>query len=108
MCIAVGTLPMPAAQWELPPSPADDVLPSKTLPPLCQEWVIKRARIDERIAAAPLPVVTGPPGAGKTAAVASWAAGTDGPVAWVTLDRYDSEWDVFWAAVVAGLGSAGG
>lgn len=98
---------MPAAQTELPPSPADDVLPSKTRPPMCQEWVIRRARIEERIAAAPLTVVTGPPGAGKTTAVASWAAGTDGPVAWVTLDRYDSQWSVFWSAVVAALGSAG-
>jgi LuxR family transcriptional regulator, maltose regulon positive regulatory protein len=98
---------MSAAQSEPPPSPADDVLPSKTLPPVCQEWVITRARIEDRVAVAPLTVVTGPPGAGKTTAVASWAAGTDGPVAWVTLDRYDSQWDVFWSAVVAALGSAG-
>src|SRR6202034_1257703 len=84
-----------------------DVLPSKTLAPVCQEWVIRRARIDERIATAPLTVVTGPPGAGKTTAVASWAAGTDGRVAWVTLDRYDSQWEVFWPAVVAALSSAG-
>jgi LuxR family maltose regulon positive regulatory protein len=110
MCIAMGTVPVPAAQPELPPSPADDVLPSKTLPPVRREWVIPRPRIEERIAAAPLTVVTGPPGAGKTTAVASWAAGpdgADGPVAWVTLDRYDSQWNVFWPAVVTALGCAG-
>jgi len=104
--VFIGT-PTPAAQAELAPSPADDVLLSKTLPPACQEWVIRRARIDQRIAAAPLTVVTGPPGAGKTTAAASWAAGTDGPVAWVTLDRYDSQWGVFWPAVVTALGCAG-
>jgi LuxR family maltose regulon positive regulatory protein len=83
------------------------VLPSKTHPPACQEWVIPRARIEERIGAAPLTVITGPPGAGKTTAVASWTARADGPVAWVTLDRYDSQWDVFWSAVVAALSCAG-
>jgi LuxR family maltose regulon positive regulatory protein len=83
------------------------VLPSKILRPVCQEWVIRRARIEERIAVDPLTVLTGPPGAGKTTAVASWAAGADGPVAWVTLDRYDSHWDVFWSTVVAALARAG-
>jgi LuxR family transcriptional regulator, maltose regulon positive regulatory protein len=83
------------------------VLLTKTLPPACPEWVIRRSRIEERVAAAPLTVVTGPAGAGKTTAVASWAAGARGPVAWVTLDRYDSQWDVFWTAVVAALGCAG-
>src|ERR1700742_1751360 len=107
MCIAMGTVPMSAAQSELPPRPADDVLPSKTLPPACPEWVIRRSRIEERVAVAPLTVVTGPPGAGKTTAVASWAAGPGGPVAWVTLDRYDGQWDVFWSTVVSALGCAG-
>src|ERR1700729_2915847 len=107
MCIAMGTVPMPAAHSELPPRPADDVLPSKTFPPVCQGWVIRRSRIEERIAAGPLTVVTGPPGAGKTTAVASGAAGRQGPVAWVTLDPYDSQPDVFWSAVVTALGCAG-
>jgi len=98
---------MSAAQPELPPRPADDVLPSKTLPPAGPGWVIGRSRIEERIAVAPLTVVTGPPGAGKTTAVASWAAGPVGPVAWVTLDRYDGQWAVFWATVVSALGCAG-
>jgi LuxR family maltose regulon positive regulatory protein len=85
----------------------NDVLLSKITPPACQEWVIRRSRIEERIAAGPLTVVTGPPGAGKTTAVASWLAGAPGPVAWVTLDRYDSRPDVFWSTVVAALRHAG-
>lgn len=55
----------------------------------------------------PLTVVTGPPGAGKTTAAASWAAGARGPVAWVTLDRYDGRPSVFWSAIVEALRRAG-
>jgi LuxR family transcriptional regulator, maltose regulon positive regulatory protein len=95
------------AQSVPPPRSADDVLPSKTLPPARPDWVIRRSRIEDHIAAVPLTVVTGPAGAGKTTAVASWAAHAEGPVAWVTLDRYDSQWDVFWTAVVAALECAG-
>jgi LuxR family transcriptional regulator, maltose regulon positive regulatory protein len=80
---------------------------SKITAPCRNEWVIRRPRIEERIAAGPLTVVTGPPGAGKTTAVASWLAGTHGTVAWVTLDRYDSRPSVFWATVVAAMRHAG-
>ena len=40
-------------------------------------------------------------------AVASWAAAEPGPVAWMTLDHYDSNPKVFWATVVAALRNAG-
>jgi LuxR family transcriptional regulator, maltose regulon positive regulatory protein len=101
------TVPAPPALSKSPPSAADNVLLSKITPPACREWVIRRSRIEERIAAGPLTVVTGPPGAGKTTAVASWLAVAETPVAWVTLDRYDSRPDVFWSTVVAALRSAG-
>jgi LuxR family transcriptional regulator, maltose regulon positive regulatory protein len=102
------TMPAPPpALSKIPPSAAVNVLLSKITPPACREWVIRRSRIEERIAAGPLTVVTGPPGAGKTTAVASWRAAAGDPVAWVTLDRYDSRPDVFWSTVVAALRSAG-
>lgn len=101
------TVPAPPALSKSPPSAADNVLLSKITPPACKEWVIRRSRIEERIAAGPLTVVTGPPGAGKTTAVASWLAVAEEPVAWVTLDRYDSRPDVFWSTVVAALRGAG-
>ena len=103
----MATVPASAAARTNPPSAAGSVLLSKITPPACQGWVIRRSRIEERIAAGPLTVVTGPPGAGKTTAVASWLAVAEGPVAWVTLDRYDSRPDVFWSTVVAALRSAG-
>jgi LuxR family transcriptional regulator, maltose regulon positive regulatory protein len=90
-----------------PPSAADNVLLSKITPPACKEWVIRRSRIEERIAASPLTVITGPAGAGKTTAVASWLAVAEDPVAWVTLDRYDSRPEVFWSTVVAALRGGG-
>ena len=59
--------------------PADDlVLASKLAAPRLPGWMVARPRLDTRIAvgaAGPLTVVTGPPGAGKTTALASWAAG---------------------------------
>ena len=57
----------------------------------------------------PLTTVTGPPGSGKTMAIASWAATSadPGPLAWVTLDDYDNRPRVFWSYVVAALRRAG-
>ncbi len=101
------TMPAPPALAKSLPSAADNVLLTKITPPACKEWVIRRSRIEERIAAGPLTVVTGPPGAGKTTAVASWLAVAEDPVAWVTLDRYDSRPEVFWSTVVAALRTAG-
>src|SRR5215469_11150813 len=92
---------------------ADDlVLTSKLAPPRIPGWVVPRKRIERRIAdgaRGPLTVVTGPPGAGKEIAVASWAAGASGagPVAWVTIDDYDNRQKVFWSYVLAGLRRAG-
>ena len=55
----------------------------------------------------PLTVVTGPPGAGKTMAVAMWAAAQPGPVAWVGLDEFDNRPGMFWSYVVAALRRSG-
>jgi LuxR family transcriptional regulator, maltose regulon positive regulatory protein len=90
----------------------DPVLTSKLTPPQIPDWVVPRERIESRIAEGvrgPLTVVTGPPGAGKTIAVASWAAaGSElGPTAWVTLDEYDNRQQAFWSYILVGLQSAG-
>ena len=89
----------------------DPILQSKITVPARPPWVVSRPRLDERVAQGTqrsLTSVTGPPGAGKTLAVASWAAGRPaGPVAWVTLDEYDNRPEVFWSYVVAALRQAG-
>ena len=56
----------------------DPILTSKITVPEVPEWAVLRPRITGLIAEGtrwcPLTVVTGPPGAGKTMAVALWAA----------------------------------
>ena len=85
----------------------DPILTSKITAPSVPAWAVERPRITELIAEGtrwcPLTVVTGPPGAGKTMAVALWAAAETRAVAWVGLDEFDSRPGVFWAYVAAAL-----
>jgi len=104
-----GDLATPSA----PPVRAGTVLPaSKVTIPASPEWMIARPRLLDRLARGArhaLTVVVGPPGAGKTVAVAAWARSgrTPGPVAWVTLDPHDDRPDVFWPLLLEGLRRAG-
>jgi LuxR family transcriptional regulator, maltose regulon positive regulatory protein len=90
----------------------DPVLIAKITMPDIPDWGVRRPRIEKLIAEGargPLTTVTGPPGAGKTMAIASWAATTDYPccLAWITLDSYDNRPKVFWSYLVAALRQAG-
>ena len=90
----------------------DPVLMSKITMPGLPGWAITRPRIDKLIekgARGRLTSVTGPPGAGKTMAIASWAAARSVPYtpAWITLDEYDNRPRVFWSYVAAALREAG-
>jgi len=90
----------------------DPVLISKITMPDLPGWTVARPRIDKLVAEGaqgPLTLVTGPPGAGKTMAIASWAAAGSRPgaLAWITLDDYDNRPRVFWSYVTAALRRAG-
>ena len=89
----------------------DPILASKVTAPGVPDWALGRPRITKQIAQGtrwrPLTVVTGPLGAGKTMALAQWAATESKPVAWVTLDKYDNRPAVFWSYVVAALRRSG-
>ena len=86
----------------------DPILHSKITAPALPAWVVPRPRLASQIAQRTLTSVTGPPGAGKTVAAASWADRYDcGPVAWVRLDEFDNCPEVFWSYVLAALGQAG-
>jgi LuxR family transcriptional regulator, maltose regulon positive regulatory protein len=88
----------------------DLILTSKVTAPSVPEWALQRPRITELIAAGPqcsLTVVSGPPGAGKTMALAMWAATQAGPVAWVSLDEYDNRPGIFWSYTLAALRQSG-
>ena len=89
----------------------DPILAAKITPPGVPDWAVQRPRITKLIAEGarwcPLTVVTGPPGAGKTMALALWAAADSGTVAWLSLDEYDNRPRVFWSYVVAALHRSG-
>jgi LuxR family maltose regulon positive regulatory protein len=89
----------------------DPILTSKITAPDVPAWAVQRPRITGRIAEGtrwcPLTVVTGPAGAGKTMAVAIWAAAEADRVAWVCLDEFDNRPGAFWSYVVAALRRSG-
>jgi LuxR family maltose regulon positive regulatory protein len=89
----------------------DPILAAKITAPDVPDWAVSRPRITKLVTQGmrwyPLVVVTGPVGAGKTMAVASWAAAEPGPVAWVSLDEFDNRPSVFWSYVVAALRRSG-
>jgi len=89
----------------------DPNLASKITPPGVPDWAWPRTRITKLIGENarkyPLTVVSGPAGAGKTMALALWAAAEPGPVAWVGLDGYDNQPVIFWSYVLAALRRSG-
>jgi len=92
-------------------SRGDPILASKITVPNVPGWALRRSRVTTLITqgmrCCSLTIVTGPPGAGKTMALALWAAAESGPVAWVTLDKYDNRPGVFWSYAVAALRRSG-
>jgi len=104
--------PGAAADSERSAGPGDDpILASKITVPDVPAWTVRRPRITELIARGtrwcPLTAITGPPGAGKTMALALWAAAEPGAVAWVSLDEYDNRPGVFWSYAIAALQRSG-
>src|SRR5437764_315563 len=101
-----------AARASRPTVSADvPILAAKITAPGVPDWAVPRPRITMLIAQGSrwhrLTVVTAPAGAGKTMALASWAAAEPGAVAWVGLDGYGNQPKIFWAYVVAALPRAG-
>ena len=87
------------------------ILASKITVPGVPDWVVPRPRITRLIAQGTrwrsLTVLTAPAGAGKTMALALWAAAQPATVAWLGLDEFDNRPGVFWANVVAALRRSG-
>ena len=87
------------------------ILAARITAPGVPDWAVPRPRISKLIAEGarrcPLTIVTGPPGAGKTMALALWAADEPGTVLWISLDDFDSQPGAFWSYAVAALGRSG-
>src|SRR4051794_11693778 len=79
--------------------------------PLVPAWVLPRSRLNQLLddSDRQLPVVCAPTGAGKTSAVAAWAAGPSSPlgVVWLDVSRAGSEPDMVWRRLCRGLHDAG-
>ncbi|MGH3151505.1 MAG: hypothetical protein ACRDOB_12370, partial [Streptosporangiaceae bacterium] len=94
-----------------PASAGDPIPAAKITAPSVPDWAVQRPRITKLIAQGtrwcPLTVLTGPPGAGKTMALALWAVAHPGAVAWVCLDKFDNRPGTFWLNVVAALRRSG-
>ena len=102
------TIPEAAGSGRQTAGAGDPLLASKVTVPGVPEWLIPRPRIQALIAQGargPVTALTGPPGAGKTMALALWAAG--GTAAWVTIDDHDNQPRVFWSYVMEALRRAG-
>jgi ATP/maltotriose-dependent transcriptional regulator MalT len=103
--------PVTARSGRLAGAGRDPILSSKITVPGGPAWLVPRPRITELIArgvrCCSLTVVTGPPGAGKTMALAMWAEAESGPVAWLSLDEHDNRTGVFWSYLVASLRRSG-
>jgi hypothetical protein len=100
-----GCAGRPAVSADVP------ILASKITAPGVPDWGVPRPRITKLIAQGArwcrLTVITGPAGAGKTMALALWAAAEAGTVAWVCLDEFDNRPGFFWSYVVAALRRSG-
>jgi len=92
-CSQVARAGRPAVSADAP------ILAAKITAPGVPDWVVPRPRITKLIARGrrwcPLTVITAPAGAGKTMALALWAAAEPGPVAWVGLDEFDNRPGLF-------------
>src|SRR5438034_4581024 len=110
--VAICAVKQVAAYARRPAVCADiPILATKITAPGVPDWAVPRPRITKLIAQGsrrgPLTVVTGPAGAGKTTALALWAAVEPVAVAWVTVDEYDNRPGVFWSYVAAALRRSG-
>jgi LuxR family maltose regulon positive regulatory protein len=67
---------------------------------------VDRARLlhllDELVLA-PLTLVVAPAGTGKTSLLSAWAAATDMPTPWLSVDETDADASQFWSGVIASL-----
>jgi LuxR family maltose regulon positive regulatory protein len=84
----------------------DDLLATKVTVPRARRDLVARPDLVDRIddaTACDLCLVCSPPGFGKSTLLATWAAASDRPVAWLSLDEDDNDPTRFWRYVIAAL-----
>ncbi len=82
------------------------LLRTKLYIPQPRPGLVARPRLVRKLSdgfARKLTLVSAPPGFGKSTALSEWAAATDHPVAWLSLDAGDNDFARFWAYAVSAL-----
>jgi len=82
------------------------LLRTKLYVPQPRPGLVARPRLVRQLSdgfACKLTLVSAPPGFGKSTALSEWAAATDHPVAWLSLDAGDNDFARFWAYTVSAL-----
>ncbi len=81
------------------------VFRSKLRSPSTRQLLRRTALIDqlELCTSMPLTLVVSPAGTGKTSLVATWAASSRSPTAWLSLDESDRDATHFWTGVLAAI-----
>jgi LuxR family maltose regulon positive regulatory protein len=83
------------------------LLKTKTQIPILRGAFVERPVLFERLdAGLPLTLVCAPPGSGKTALLARWAAGQGESAAWLSLDEFDNDLTRFLAYLAAAVRAA--
>jgi LuxR family maltose regulon positive regulatory protein len=101
----------PAAPDQAAAGERDELLATKVNIPRTRSDLLGRSRLIERLSqgmAREVVLVCTPAGFGKTTLLADWAASTDWPVAWLSLDPEDNDPMRFWRYVVVALDRACG
>ena len=94
------------------PDRLQSLLKLKAHPPAVPPGFVVRPRLVAALTSAaqrPLTLVSAGPGAGKTLALAAWAAGADAdaPIAWLSLEPQDNDPQSFWSQVLGALRRSG-
>ncbi|MDI6105246.1 LuxR C-terminal-related transcriptional regulator [Actinoplanes sp. NEAU-A12] len=92
--------------------PDNSLLASKFVVPAAPPFMVARPALLDRVTEgvqAPVTLITGLAGSGKTQLLASWArsGAVNWPVAWITLEQGDEQVTTFWTYVSEGLRRAG-
>ena len=84
---------------------SDGVLSTKIHPPRLRADLLARPRLHAALAdlSAPLVLVTGPAGSGKTVLVRQWLDWVNHPCVWLTVDPRDNDPSRFWAYFAGAL-----
>ena len=82
------------------------IFQSKLRPAVNPAYLVERPRLHallDQAVAAPLTLVVAPAGSGKTSLLRSWAAASELPHAWLSLDETDRDPVQLWRGVLAAL-----